>query len=105
MATSPVQPESPARHTGAWRIVNGTQECLLTLGDAPAASGMGWSIDHGRECLSGWGLRVTTWRLESDGLALVAPDRSTVVFFSRTGPETYRSVGKGAMTLTRFPTR
>ncbi len=105
MATSPVQPESPAKHLGAWRVVSGTRQCVLTLGDAPGASGIGWAIDAGQQCLAGWGLSVSAWRLESDGLALVAPDRSTVVFFSRTGPETYESVGEGAMTLSRPATR
>lgn len=105
LATSPVQPEGPAEYLGAWRVVSGTRQCVLTLGDAPGASGIGWLIDDGQHCLANWGLRVSGWRLESDGVALVAPDRSTVVFFSRTGQETYESVGGGAMTLSRPASR
>jgi hypothetical protein len=101
LASIPLEPASPAGHAGAWELVSDQGRCMLTLGQSPAPGGLGWSIDSGRSCLIDLGLSVTAWRLEPDGLALVAPDRSTVVFLSRTGPETYASVGAVAMALSR----
>ncbi len=102
LATTPVQPETPARHQGVWDLASGRARCVLRLGGATAASGAGWSIVRGRACLARLGLPATAWRLESDGMALVADDRSTIAFFSRMPSGEYRSATPGtSMVLTR----
>jgi hypothetical protein len=104
MASSPVLPEDPRAFAGDWTLTTAAGDCVVRLSATPAPEVGGWTIAGDRACLAARGMaRATAWRPDTDGLALVAADRSTVAFFSREASGAYvaRRPGGERLTLSR----
>lgn len=102
----PALPE-PAQLAGTWVIVAGERAVTVSLSTNPAEIGdigaPAWVLGARSGALEALGLEpAIAWRPAPDGIALVAADGVTVVFFSADGAGRYtHQSGRGRLVLAK----